>query len=41
MYEPTSEFLREPGLLTIEAGAGDLKERGVKGLDIVAWEDRR
>jgi hypothetical protein len=41
MYDPASEFLREFGLLMTDAGAGDPKERGVKGLDIVAWEDRR
>lgn len=40
-YDPASEFLRESGLLMMDAGAGDPKERGVKGLDIVAWEDRR
>jgi len=25
----------------MEAGAGEPKERGVNGLDIVAWDDRR
>jgi hypothetical protein len=41
MNEPASEFLRESGLDMSEGGAGEPKDRGVKGLDIVAWEGRR
>ena len=39
--EHASEFRREPALLSSDGGAGDPRERGVKGLEMVVWDARR
>jgi hypothetical protein len=39
--DPASEFRREPALLISEGGAGDPRDKGVNGRDMVVWDARR